>query len=285
MTKSENVEQWDLTIGAERGLFDLNLQDVWRYRDLLVLFVKRDFVTFYKQTVLGPLWFFIQPIFTTLIFSFVFGNLAGISTDGLPKPLFYLAGITAWNYFSDCITKSSTVFTQNAGIFGKVYFPRLIMPLSIVLSNLIRFGVQFLLFVFYMIYFAYKGADFGMTSVVFLFPYIVFLMALLGMGLGLIVSAMTTKYRDLSFLIGFGVQLFMYATPIIYPLSAAPEKYKYWIELNPMSNLIEIFRYGFLGAGDFSLSGLLYSSVFSLVVFIIGIVIFNKTEKNFIDTI
>mgnify|MGYP006190574187 CR=1 FL=1 len=285
MTNSENVEQWDLTIRAERGLFDLNLKDVWRYRDLLILFVKRDFVTFYKQTILGPLWFFIQPIFTTLIFSFVFGNLAGISTDGLPQPLFYLAGITAWNYFSDCITKSSIVFTQNTGIFGKVYFPRLIMPLSIVISNLIRFGVQFLLFVFYMIYFTYKGADFGMTSAAFLFPYIVFLMALLGMGLGLIVSAMTTKYRDLSFLIGFGVQLMMYATPIIYPLSAAPEKYKYWIELNPMSNLIETFRYGFLGAGSFSLSGLMYSTVFSLVTFGLGIIVFNKTEKNFIDTI
>ncbi len=285
MKDTVDSQDWDLTIGADRSLFDLKLKDVWAYRDLLFLFVKRDFVTFYKQTVLGPLWFFIQPIFTTLVFSFVFGNLAGISTDGLPQPLFYLAGITAWNYFSDCITKSSAVFNTNAGIFGKVYFPRLIMPLSIVISNLIRFGVQFLLFVFYMFFYWYNGANFELTYAIFLFPYIVFLMALLGMGLGLIVSALTTKYKDLNFLITFGVQLLMYATPIIYPLSAAPEKYRYWIELNPMSNLIETFRYGFLGAGNFNLEGIVYSSIISTVVFVLGVIIFNKTEKNFIDTI
>lgn len=279
------TQNWDLIINNQRSLFDLKLQDVWAYRDLLFLFVKRDFVTFYKQTVLGPLWFFIQPIFTSLVFSFVFGDLAGISTDGLPQPLFYLAGITAWNYFSECITKSSAVFNKNASIFGKVYFPRLIMPLSIVLSNLILFGVQFLLFTFYMFFYWYKGANFELTYVVFLFPIVVFLMALLGMGLGLIVSAMTTKYKDLTFLITFGVQLFMYATPIIYPLSAAPEKYKHWIELNPMSHLIETFRYGFLGVGEFSFSNLMYSAVFSVITFIIGVIIFNKTEKNFIDTI
>jgi lipopolysaccharide transport system permease protein len=222
------------------------------------------------------------------VFTFIFGNLAGISTDGLPKPLFYLAGITCWNYFSDCLTKTSTVFKDNANIFGKVYFPRLIMPLSIVTSNLIKFGVQFLLLIFYMIYFYIKGASFNFTHMVFLFPLLILLMALLGLGLGLIISAMTTKYRDLSFLVSFGVQLLMYGTTVIYPLSEVVSKYPdyaYLIELNPMTFIIEAFRYGFLGSGDFSWYGLLYSSVVTLVVFFLGVIIFNKTEKNFVDTI
>lgn len=285
MKKEEN---WDLIIEGKTSLFNLNFKDVWRYRDLLLMFVKRDFISFYKQTILGPLWFFIQPIFTTIVFSFVFGNLAGISTDGLPKPLFYLAGITCWNYFSDCLTKTSTVFKDNANIFGKVYFPRLIMPLSIVTSNLIRFGVQFLLFTFYMIYFYMKGATFNFTYVVLLFPVLIMLMALLGLGLGLIISAMTTKYRDLSFLVSFGVQLLMYGTTVIYPLSEVVSKYPdyaYLVELNPMTFIIEAFRYGFLGSGDFSWNGLLYSSIVTLVVFFLGVIIFNKTEKNFVDTI
>jgi lipopolysaccharide transport system permease protein len=280
--------KWDLIIVGNTSLFDLKFNDVWRYRDLLLMFVKRDFISFYKQTILGPLWFFIQPIFTTLVFTFIFGNLAGISTDGLPKPLFYLAGITCWNYFSDCLTKTSTVFKDNANIFGKVYFPRLIMPLSIVTSNLIKFGVQFLLLIFYMIYFYIKGASFNFTHMVFLFPLLILLMALLGLGLGLIISAMTTKYRDLSFLVSFGVQLLMYGTTVIYPLSEVVSKYPdyaYLIELNPMTFIIEAFRYGFLGSGDFSWYGLLYSSVVTLVVFFLGVIIFNKTEKNFVDTI
>jgi lipopolysaccharide transport system permease protein len=285
MSKENN---WDLIIVGNTSLFDLKFNDVWRYRDLLLMFVKRDFISFYKQTILGPLWFFIQPIFTTLVFTFIFGNLAGISTDGLPKPLFYLAGITCWNYFSDCLTKTSTVFKDNANIFGKVYFPRLIMPLSIVTSNLIKFGVQFLLLIFYMIYFYIKGASFNFTHMVFLFPLLILLMALLGLGLGLIISAMTTKYRDLSFLVSFGVQLLMYGTTVIYPLSEVVSKYPdyaYLIELNPMTFIIEAFRYGFLGSGDFSWYGLLYSSVVTLVVFFLGVIIFNKTEKNFVDTI
>ena len=285
MSKENN---WDLIIVGNTSLFDLKFNDVWRYRDLLLMFVKRDFISFYKQTILGPLWFFIQPIFTTLVFTFIFGNLAGISTDGLPKPLFYLAGITCWNYFSDCLTKTSTVFKDNANIFGKVYFPRLIMPLSIVTSNLIKFGVQFLLLIFYMIYFYIKGASFNFTHMVFLFPLLILLMALLGLGLGLIISAMTTKYRDLSFLVSFGVQLLMYGTTVIYPLIEVVSKYPdyaYLIELNPMTFIIEAFRYGFLGSGDFSWYGLLYSSVVTLVVFFLGVIIFNKTEKNFVDTI
>jgi len=193
------IKEWDLVIEPQHSLLDLNLKDVWRYRDLLWLLVKRDFVSFYKQTILGPLWFFIQPLFTTLIFTFVFGNLAGLSTDGLPQPLFYMAGITAWNYFADCLTKTSTVFKDNANIFGKVYFPRLIMPLSIVVSNLVRFGVQMLLFFLMMAYYAYTGGSFTPNAYVLLSPMLILLMALLGLGLGLVITALTTKYRDLAF--------------------------------------------------------------------------------------
>ena len=285
MLHKEIAPNWDLTIEPQSSLFALNLKDVWRYRDLLWLFVKRDFVSFYKQTILGPLWFFIQPLFTTITFTFIFGNLAGISTDGLPQPLFYMAGITAWNYFADCLTKTSTVFKDNANIFGKVYFPRLIMPLSIVASNLVRFIVQMLLFLIMIGYYAIQGADFNVTWAIALFPFLVLLMALLGLGLGLIITALTTKYRDLAFLITFGVQLLMYATTVIYPLSAAPLKYKYLIELNPMTGIIEAFRYGFLGQGELTWHSLGYSTLITLVSLVLGVVIFNKTEKTFVDTI
>jgi lipopolysaccharide transport system permease protein len=278
-------EDWNLIIKGHTSLFDLKFNEVWRYRDLLWMFVKRDFVSFYKQTVLGPLWFFIQPLFTTIVFTFVFGNLAQISTDGLPQQLFYLSGITAWNYFSDCLTKTSTVFRDNAAIFGKVYFPRLIMPLSIVVSNLVRFMVQLLLLVLMMIYFGIQGANFQVTSAIFFFPFLVVLMALLGLGLGLIITAMTTKYRDLTFLISFGVQLLMYGTTVIYPLSAAPAKYKSIIELNPMTGIIEAFRFAFLGKGEFSVWSIGYSVLVTIVVLFLGVIIFNKTEKNFVDTI
>lgn len=282
---SKNQEDWDLVIKGHSSLFDINFGDIWRYRDLLFMFVKRDFVSFYKQTILGPLWFFIQPIFTTIVFTFVFGNLARISTDGLPHYLFYLSGITAWNYFSDCLTKTSTVFKDNANIFGKVYFPRLIMPLSIVVSNLVRFGVQLLLLLLMMTYFGLNGANFQVTYGVFFFPVLVLLMALLGLGIGLIITALTTKYRDLTFLVTFGVQLLMYGTTVIYPLSAAPEKYKIIIELNPMTGIIEAFRFAFLGKGEFTLGSVGYSAIFTIIVLILGIIIFNKTEKNFVDTI
>lgn len=277
--------EWDLVIEPQSSLFELHLADVWRYRDLLWLLVKRDFVSFYKQTILGPLWFFIQPLFTTIIFTFIFGNLAGLSTDGLPQPLFYMAGITAWNYFADCLTKTSTVFRDNANIFGKVYFPRLIMPLSIVVSNLVRFGVQMILFFMMVAYYYFTGADFHMNIFVLLFPVLVLMMALLGLGLGLIITALTTKYRDLAFLISFGVQLMMYATTVIYPLSAAPAKYKWLIELNPMTGIIEAFRYGFLGEGVMTMSTLGYSVIVTLVSLVLGVVIFNKTEKTFVDTV
>jgi len=282
-------EHWDLVIKGHSSLFDLKFADVWRYRDLLGMFVKRDFISFYKQTILGPLWFFIQPIFTTLVFTFIFGNLAGIGTDGLPQPLFYLCGITAWNYFSECLTKTSTVFRDNASIFGKVYFPRLIMPLSIVVSNLVRFGVQLLLLAVMMAYYAIvKPGSFQISSALLLFPLLVLLMAALGLGVGLIITAMTTKYRDLTFLVSFGVQLLMYGTTVIYPLSEAKDKfseYAWIIEMNPMTGIIEAFRYAFLGQGEFTMASIGYSAVVTVVMLLAGVVIFNKTERNFVDTI
>ena len=284
MKKEENKE-WDLVIEDSSSLFDLKFKDLWLYRDLLLLFVKRDFVSFYKQTILGPLWFFIQPLFTTIIYTFVFGKLAAISTDGLPQPLFYLAGITAWNYFADCLTKTSTVFKDNSQILGKVYFPRLILPLSIVTSNLVRFGVQMLLFISMMGYYYWQGAAFAPTFAILMFPVLVLMMALLGLGMGLVITAMTTKYRDLAFLVTFGVQLLMYTTTVIYPLSAAPEKYKHIIDLNPMTGIIEAFRYGFLGKGEFSTWSVGYPTMITLIILILGVIIFNKTEKTFVDTV
>lgn len=282
-----NNQQYDWSIEPQNSLLDLKLKDTWAYRDLLWLLVRRDFVSFYKQTILGPLWFFIQPLFTTIIFTFVFGQLAKISTDGLPQPLFYMAGITAWNYFADCLTKTSTVFKDNANIFGKVYFPRLIMPLSIVVSNLVRFGVQFILFLMVMAYYFFIAkADFNITWAIGLFPLVVILMALLGLGLGMLISAMTTKYRDLAFLVTFGVQLLMYATTVIYPLSTVIQKPLGWlVAYNPMTPLIETFRYGFLGNGTFSWGAIGYTTGVTLFFLVLGIVVFNKVEKNFVDTV
>ncbi|HMI07329.1 MAG TPA: ABC transporter permease [Flavobacterium sp.] len=289
MSENNHQEDWDLVIKGHTSLFDLKFNDLWRYRDLLLMFVKRDFVSFYKQTVLGPLWFFIQPIFTTIVFTFIFGNLAGMGTDGLPQYLFYLSGITAWNYFSDCLTKTSTVFKDNANIFGKVYFPRLIMPLSIVVSNLVRFGVQLILLVLVMMYFGFvKDFDFNFSPAILFFPVLVLLMALLGLGFGLIITAMTTKYRDLTFLVTFGVQLLMYGTTVIYPLSEAKKRFSdmaWLIELNPMTGIIEAFRFCILGRGEFTIQSIGYSAIVTVVVMFLGIIIFNKTEKNFVDTI
>jgi lipopolysaccharide transport system permease protein len=291
MNNTNQNEDWDLIIKGHTSLFDINFNDLWRYRDLLVLFVKRDIISFYKQTILGPLWFFVQPIFTTIVFTFIFGNLAGIGTDGLPKQLFYLTGITSWNYFSDCLTKTSTVFKDNATIFGKVYFPRLIIPLSIIVSNLVRFGIQLLLLILLMIYyhfFSLKGASFHITSTLIFFPLLVVLMALLGLGLGLIITAITTKYKDLTFLVTFGVQLLMYGTTVIYPLSEVRLKYPQitkYIELNPMTGIIEAFRYSILGKGEFTMYSICYASITTIIILFIGILIYNKTEKNFVDTI
>jgi lipopolysaccharide transport system permease protein len=281
-------EIWDIELAPHGSLFDLKMREVWHYRDLLILLVRRDFVSFYKQTILGPLWFFIQPLFTTVIYTFIFGNLASIPTDGLPQPLFYLAGITAWNYFADCLTKTSTVFTVNAALFGKVYFPRLIVPLSIVVSNLIRFGVQMALFFLVMAVYGIRGANVHPNFYLALFPFLLLLMAMLGLALGMIISAMTTKYRDLSFLITFGIQLMMYLTTVIYPLSVVKEKYpnyQWLVEYNPMTPIIEAFRYGFLGQGTFTMLSLGITTAVTSLMLLTGIIIFNYVERTFIDTI
>jgi lipopolysaccharide transport system permease protein len=282
----ESAQQhWDLEIKPQNNVFNLHLKDVWDYRDLLWLLVRRDFVSFYKQTIFGPLWFFIQPIFTTIVFTFIFSNLAKISTNSAPAPLFYMAGTVAWNYFADSLTKTSTVFKDNAAIFGKVYFPRLIMPVSIVFSNLVKFGVQFILFLILLFYYLFQGNKIEPNWFILLFPVVILLMAILGLGLGLIITALTTKYRDLAFVVTFGMQLLMYATPVIYPLSAAPVNYRTIIALNPMSGLIETFRYGFLGTGQFYPGAFIYSIAASLLFFLLGLIIFNKVEKNFVDTV
>lgn len=278
-------DSWDIVIKPKSKWFDLRLKDIILYKDLLFLFVRRDIVAQYKQTILGPLWYFIQPLLTTLTFVVVFGNIAGLSTDGLPKILFYLSGVTAWRYFSDCLTLTSDTFVKNAEIFGKVYFPRAIVPISTTFTNLITFGIQLTLFAGFYIYFVISGVDVSPTSELYLFPLLLLIMMLLGLGLGFILSSLTTKYRDLKFLITFGVQLLMYGTPVIYPMSSLPEKYKYLVMANPMSSVIETFRYIFLGSGDLSYPSLIYSFVFSVLAFVIGLAIFNRTEKNFMDTV
>lgn len=279
------TEEFEWEIKSKTPYLNLKLKDTWDYRDLLWLLIRRDFVSVYKQTILGPLWFIIQPLITTITFTFIFGKLAGISTDGVPQPLFYMAGIIAWNYFSDCINKTSTVFRDNEYIFGKVYFPRLIMPISIVFSNLIRFGIQFFLFMLMIVYYAFNGYMFHFTWALALFPLLILLIASLGLGAGLTISAMTTKYRDLVFLLTFGIQLLMYSTTVIYPLSAAPEKFTWIIELNPMTPIIELFRFGFFGEGSFSLGSISYAALITFALLTGGLIVFNKVEKNFVDTV
>ena len=277
---------FDWEIESKSKLIDFKLKDVWEYRDLLYLLVRRDFVAFYKQTILGPFWFFLQPLLTTIMFTFVFGKLGGFKTDGLPQPLFYMAGVTTWNYFADCLTKTSTVFKDNANLFGKVYFPRLIIPFSIVMSNLVKFGVQMILFILMILYYViFTDFNFHPNAFILLFPIIIVMMAFLGLGLGMIISAMTTKYRDLSYLVTFGVQLLMYATTVVYPLSSVNKDVRNIIEFNPMTSIIETFRFGFLGTATFQLSLFLYSIVFSVGVLILGIIIFNKVERTFVDTV
>lgn len=284
MSAANSKENWTLKVTPKRNLLDVPIKEIWRYRDLLYLFVKRDFVAFYKQTILGPLWFIIQPILTTLMFTLVFGKIAGLSTDGLPQILFYLSGVTLWAYFSECLTKTSTTFVDNAQIFGKVYFPRIITPLAIVTSNLMRFIIQFSIFMMFLGYYWWQGiVQPNMT--VLLLPFLIILMVTISLGLGLIFSAMTTKYRDLRFLLQFGVQLFMYITPIIYPLSSIPAKYAIYIQLNPITPIIETFRYAFLGTGSMTISGLIYSTIFATVIFISGVIIFNRVEATFMDTV
>ncbi|MBR4560826.1 MAG: ABC transporter permease [Bacteroidales bacterium] len=288
---SEN-ENWTTVIKPRTGLFEVNLKEIWDYRDLLTLFVKRTITVAYKQTILGPLWWIIQPAFTVIMYMVVFGGIAGIPTDGIPQPLFYLGGIAMWQYFSDCLTKTSNTFVSNAGIFGKVYFPRLIMPLAGVISNLVRFGIQLGLFVLVYIYYAFIGQAPSPNWYLLLFPLLVVMMAGLALGFGIIISSMTTKYRDLAILFSFFVSLWMYATPIVYPLSQVAGKKVMGFDLttimcfNPVTPVIETFKHGALGAGQFIGWGwLAYSFVFMLVVLALGILIFNKVQKSFMDTV
>jgi len=283
--KTSQTDHWDITIKPQTSIFEIDFAEIWRYRDLLFMFVKTDIVTFYKQTILGPLWFFIQPLFTTLMFMVVFGGLAGISTNGLPKGLFYMAGILCWNYFSDCLNRTSTTFKENQQIFGKVYFPRIVVPLSIIFSNLVRFGIQFFLFIAIYVYYLTTGISIHPNLGILLLPILIFIMAGLALGFGMIITAMTTKYKDLVFLVQFGVQLWMYATPVIYPLSSTPEKYRWLIVANPMTAVVETFKFGFLNQQPFELYHLIYSIGFTIVILGTGIIIFNKVEKGFMDTI
>ena len=280
-------EKWLFEITPKTSLFDLNLKEVWQYRDLLMLFVKRDVITLYKQTILGPLWYLIQPLFTSVIFTLVFNNVAGIQTGGIPPFLFNLAGITTWNYFKECLTATSDTFKKNEQIFGKVYFPRIIMPMSIVLSNLLKFGIQLLILIaFYLYYALYAGAAIRPSEYLFLFPVLVLCMGMLGLGLGMIISSMVTKYRDLTFLVSFGIQLLMYISLVVIPLSLFQDKGVEWLVMyNPMGYIIEMARFLLLNEGNISQFGIIYTVVSSILALLFGIVIFNKTEKTFIDTI
>jgi lipopolysaccharide transport system permease protein len=281
----DGSENWSLVIRPQRNLFDLRLGELWKYRDLTGLFVRRDFVSVYKQTILGPLWYLIQPILTTITFTVIFGRIARLPTDGLPQFLFYMSGTIVWTYFAECLNKTSNTFITNSQLFGKVYFPRLTVPISILFSNLIAFVIQFVLFLCFMLYFWLNGAAIKPNLWVLFTPVLVLLMAGLGLGFGIIVSSLTTRYRDLRFLVTFGVQLWMYATPVIYPVSSIPERFRILIQANPITPIVETFRYAFLGAGTANVPNLLYSAGFMLVVLIIGILLFNRIEATFMDTV
>ncbi|RYG52391.1 MAG: ABC transporter permease [Chitinophagaceae bacterium] len=282
----DKKDHWNLVITPKVRLLDINLKEVWRYRDLLMMFVKRDYKAQYKQTVLGPLWYLIQPVFTTLVFLLIFGKIANIPTDGIPPVLFYMSGICIWNYFESCLTSTSSTFVQNANIFGKVYFPRLVLPLSTVFSNLIKFSIQFLLLVAVAVYTGVKSGSFYIGWNWLLIPVLVMMMAGLGLGAGIIVSSLTTKYRDFHMLLAFGVQLILYTTPVAYPLSYLKDKpYAAWIAWNPLAPIVETFRFAFFNSGDFNAVGLAYSASFIIVLLFVGILMFNKVEKNFMDTV
>jgi lipopolysaccharide transport system permease protein len=283
---AEQENNWDMVIQPQRSLLDLRLGELWRYKDLVMLFVRRDFVSVYKQTILGPLWYLIQPLLTTITFTVIFGNIASLPTDGLPQFLFYMSGTVVWSYFASCLTKTSETFVQNANLFGKVYFPRLAVPVSILFSNLITFLIQFAMFLIFVLYFILRGTDIQVNWLwIALSPILMLMMAGLGLGFGIIISSLTTKYRDLRFLVTFGVSLLMYATPVIYPASSIPTRFQWVIQANPMTPVIEAFRYAYLGAGTVDVNHLLYSFGFMLVVVIVGSVIFNRVEQTFMDMV
>lgn len=283
MNSKEQI--WTEEIKAKNSIFSVNFREVWQYRDLLFMLVKKDYVTFYKQTVLGPIWFFVQPILTTLMYVLLFGQIAKLPTGGVPQIAFYLSGVTIWNYFSEALTKTSTVFKDNAAVMGKVYFPRLIMPLSIVVSGLMKFAIQFGLFLVVVLYYAIIKKEIQPNWWMVATPLLIVLMASFSLGLGMIFSSLTTKYKDLVFLLTFGIQLFMYATPVVFMTESIPNEYKWIIEMNPLSSIFDCFRYGYLGIGDFQVSSLVYSSIVTFSILALGIVIFNKVEKTFMDTV
>lgn len=285
---SQNIAkeaEWTEVISPRKGWFDLQIHELWRYRDLIILFVRRDFIAIYKQTILGPLWHVVQPLLTTITFTIVFGRIAGISTDGQPQFLFYMAGITIWGYFAGCLSKTSNVFRGNADMFGKVYFPRLTVPVATVISALIAFGIQLCLFLTVYLSFFFSGAALNPTLWIFAIPYFILVMAILGLGLGIIISSMTTRYRDLALLVGFGVQLLMYASPVIYPLSALSGEAQFYMSFNPIAPILEGFRFAFFGTGAFTWSMILHSTLVSLGVFLVGLGLFHRVEKTFMDTV
>jgi lipopolysaccharide transport system permease protein len=282
----EIEELWTEEISSERGLLDINFKEIWQYRDLIWMFVKRDIASQYKQTILGPIWFFVSPFMTVFMYTFVFSRIAGIQTDGIPAPIFYLTGTTLWSYFQQCFISSSGTFVNNAGIFGKVYFPRLVSPISTTISNLIKFFIQFSVLITLIIYYIlFRHHVFHFNWYLLLLPLLILLMAGIAFGIGIITSAITTKYRDLQLFISYAVSLLMYATPVIYPISEVPERFRVYLLLNPLSPIIETFRYSILGNGTFSWLALGYSTGFMVVVTFIGIVIFNQVEKTFMDTV
>ena len=283
--KSVNSDSdgWDLVISPQKRAVNFNFAELWKYRDLMTMFVRKDIVTVYKQTILGPIWFVIQPILTTMIYVIVFGRMANLGTDDVPSVLFYLGSVTLWNYFSDSLNITSKTFAENASIFGKVYFPRMVLPLSKIVSGMLKFFIQFILFATVLAYYIVQQKVMP-NAYVCLFPLLLVIMAALSLGLGILVTSMTTKYRDMAFLVTFGVQLMMYATPVIYPISKF-KQYQNWLWLNPLSSIFETFKYGFFGKGTFSWFWLAYTTVFTLVTLVLGMIVFNRVEKKFIDTV
>ena len=276
---------WTTVLSSRSAWFGLRLKELWEYRDLILLFVRRDFVSIYKQTILGPAWFLLQPLISTFVFTVIFGKIANIPTDGMPQPLFYMGGIVTWNYFAGCLTRTSDTFVANAGIFGKVYFPRLAVPISVVIINLLTFAIQFVLFLVFMVFFGIRGSAIHPNSWILLTPLLLLQMGALGLGLGILISSLTTKYRDLSFVLGFGVQLWMYATPIVYPMSQVPERWQWIYALNPVAAIVETFRFAFLGSGSVNLCRLGVSVVITVMLLMFGIVTFSRVEKTFLDTV
>lgn len=276
---------WSVVITSKKKLFSFNFKEIWDYRDLILIFARRDIISIYKQTILGPVWFLLGPLFTVFSYTFIFSEIAHLSTDGVPGPLFYLGGTTLWNYFQACFNGASSTFSANAGIFGKVYFPRLVTPISLVLSNFLKLGLQFIIFICFFFYYYITTNSITPNYTVLLVPFEIILMAIIAVGTGIIISSMTTKYRDLNMLVSVGIMVLMYATPIMYPLSAIPAFYKPFLLWNPISPLIEAFRFAFTSKGDFSVGGLIYSVIFGILILLIGVVVFNRTEKTFMDTV